>query len=138
LRASKWKKDVAITRLENTLKWRREFGIYDTVNAKHVEPEVNDPTHWLLFLDSDYYYYSFQAVTGKEIVFGYDTAGRPGFYMIPSRQNTDEPKRQIQFAFWMMERCIDLMEPGVEYVVSCQTCHLLGVLNDTETEILIS
>lgn len=41
LRASKWKKDVAITRLENTLKWRREFGIYDLVNAKHVEPEVS-------------------------------------------------------------------------------------------------
>ena len=41
LRASKWKQDAAITRLESTLKWRREFGIYgDIVSAKHVEPEV--------------------------------------------------------------------------------------------------
>lgn len=57
-----------------------------------------------------------EAVTGKEVVYGYDTEGRPGFYMFPSRQNTDEPTRQIQFAVWMLERCIDLMRPGVEYV----------------------
>ncbi|KAF9526403.1 CRAL-TRIO domain-containing protein [Crepidotus variabilis] len=95
LRASKWKVATAITRLEATLKWRREFGIIDVVTAKHVEPE---------------------AVTGKEILFGFDVKGRPSFYMIPSRQNTDEPTRQIQFAFWMIERCIDLMEPGVENI----------------------
>jgi len=34
--------------------------------------------------------------------------------MIPSRQNTDEAKRQIDFAVWMLERSVDLMEPGVE------------------------
>ncbi|PFH47957.1 hypothetical protein AMATHDRAFT_150905 [Amanita thiersii Skay4041] len=96
LRASKWKTATAIQRLENTLKWRREFGIYDLLTPEHVEPE---------------------AVTGKEVVFGYDTDGRPGFYMFPSRQNTDEPTRQIQFAVWMLERCIDLMRPGVETVI---------------------
>lgn len=55
-----------------------------------------------------------QAVTGKEILFGFDLKNRPGFYMFPSRQNTEEPTRQIQFAVWMLERCIDLMGPGVE------------------------
>ena len=40
LRATKWKTDQAIQRLEATLRWRRAFGIYDIVNAKHVEPEV--------------------------------------------------------------------------------------------------
>jgi len=55
-----------------------------------------------------------QAVTGKEVIFGYDTSGRPGFYMFPSRQNTDDPTRQIQFVVWMLERCNDLMGPGVE------------------------
>jgi hypothetical protein len=39
LRASKWKVDVAIQRLEATLKWRREYGMYETVPAD-VEPEV--------------------------------------------------------------------------------------------------
>jgi len=138
LRASKWKKDVAITRLETTLKWRREFGIYDTVNAKHVEPEVKKSLtlHSQLVLGSDFLFFiGFQAVTGKEIVFGYDMAGRPGFYMIPSRQNTDEPTRQIQFAFWMMERCIDLMEPGVEYVVLFRSIIFLESSTTPKTEI---
>ncbi|RDB26323.1 CRAL-TRIO domain-containing protein C23B6.04c [Hypsizygus marmoreus] len=96
LRASKWKTPAAaIHRLEATLKWRREFGLYDLVTASHVEPE---------------------AVTGKEILFGYDVRGRPAFYMFPSRQNTNEATRQIQFAVWMLERSIDLMAPGVETV----------------------
>jgi len=96
------------------LKWRREFGIYgDIVSAKHVEPEVCGQHYHIEMPEG---ITPFQAVTGKEIVFGYDTKGRPGFYMIPSRQNTDEATRQIQFAFWMVERCVDLMEPGVEYV----------------------
>ncbi|KAI0303779.1 CRAL-TRIO domain-containing protein [Multifurca ochricompacta] len=57
------------------------------------------------------------AVTGKEFVFGYDTHGRPALYMIPSRQNTEESPRQIQFAFWMLERALDLTGPGVESIV---------------------
>ncbi|KAJ7158685.1 CRAL-TRIO domain-containing protein [Mycena filopes] len=63
LRASKWKVDVAITRLEATLKWRREYGIYDTITAELVEPES---------------------------------------------------PRQVQVTVWMLERCIDMMPPGVE------------------------
>ncbi|KAG6849783.1 hypothetical protein H0H93_005169 [Arthromyces matolae] len=94
LRAVKWKTaKAAIQRLEATLKWRREYGIYDVVTASHVEPE---------------------AVTGKQVLFGFDVRGRPGLYLFPSRQNTDGPERQIQFTVWMLERTIDLMSPGVE------------------------
>ncbi|EGN98659.1 hypothetical protein SERLA73DRAFT_181226 [Serpula lacrymans var. lacrymans S7.3] len=93
LRATKWDVNEAIKRLEGTLKWRREYGLYDTVTPDLVEPE---------------------AVTGKEFIFGYDTAGRPATYMIPSRQNTEESPRQIQYTVWMLERAIDLMGPGVE------------------------
>ncbi|KAK7463518.1 Phosphatidylinositol transfer protein (PITP) [Stygiomarasmius scandens] len=93
LRATKWKLDSCIQRLEATLKWRREFGLYGKITPAYIEPE---------------------AVTGKEILFGYDTYGRPAFYMIPSRQNTNEATRQIEFAVWMLERCIDLMDDGVE------------------------
>ncbi|KAL0954980.1 hypothetical protein HGRIS_003910 [Hohenbuehelia grisea] len=95
LRATKWVVDKAIERLNVTLKWRREFGLYDHVTASHVEPE---------------------AVTGKEILYGYDVQGRPAFYMIPSRQNTDGAERQIQFAVWMLERSFDVMGPGVESI----------------------
>ncbi|KAF9516938.1 hypothetical protein BS47DRAFT_584425 [Hydnum rufescens UP504] len=34
--------------------------------------------------------------------------------MLPSRQNTDDPVRQLQYTVWTLERCIDLMGPGVE------------------------
>jgi phosphatidylinositol/phosphatidylcholine transfer protein len=57
---------------------------------------------------------NFQAVTGKQITFGYDAKGRPAIYMIPSRQNTADPFRQIQFVVWMLERAMELMGPGVE------------------------
>jgi hypothetical protein len=40
LRAAKWIEATAITRLEDTLKWRREFGLYDKVTPEHVENEV--------------------------------------------------------------------------------------------------
>ncbi|TFK47681.1 CRAL/TRIO domain-containing protein [Heliocybe sulcata] len=93
LRATKWDVSSAIKRLEATLKWRREYGLYSTVTSEHVEPE---------------------ALTGKQVLFGYDVDRRPALYLIPSRQNTDESPRQIQFTVWMLERAIDLMGPGVE------------------------
>ena len=62
-------------------------------------------------------------MTGKLIVFGFDTSGRPATYMLPSRQNTDEATRQLQYTVWVLERCIDLMGPGVEtYVVFAIMC----------------
>ncbi|TRM64418.1 CRAL-TRIO domain-containing protein [Schizophyllum amplum] len=93
LRATKWKPEQSIERLEATLRWRRAFGMYDLVNRKHVEPE---------------------GLTGKSVLYGYDTQHRPALYLLPSKQNTDESPRQIHFTFWFLERTIELMGPGVE------------------------
>ncbi|KAF7327687.1 CRAL/TRIO domain-containing protein [Mycena kentingensis (nom. inval.)] len=93
LRASKWKLDVAKQRLEQTLIWRREYGFYDKLTTELVEPE---------------------ALTGKMVLFGHDLHGRPGLYLLPSKQNTDGPERQVQFTVWMLERTLDLMPAGVE------------------------
>ncbi|KAL0572208.1 Phosphatidylinositol transfer protein (PITP) [Marasmius crinis-equi] len=93
LRAAKWKLPEAIKRLEKTLKWRREYGVYTHITAEYVEPE---------------------GVTGKTFIFGYDVNGRPGFHMCPSRQNTEETPRQVEYTVWMLERCIDLMDANVE------------------------
>ena len=42
LRASKWNLATAKRRLEETLKWRREYGFYDgTLSPESVEPEVS-------------------------------------------------------------------------------------------------
>lgn len=45
---------AAIKRLEETLIWRREYGVYDLITADHVEPEVRPVCHlhtltWLNF-----------------------------------------------------------------------------------------
>ncbi|KAG0695606.1 CRAL TRIO domain-containing protein [Suillus ampliporus] len=93
LRATKWDAKEAIKRLEDTLKWRRDFGVYSKITPELVEPE---------------------ATTGKEFLFGYDTHGRPALYLCPSKQNTEESPRQIHFVVWMLERTVDLMGPGVE------------------------
>ncbi|KAI0925860.1 hypothetical protein AcV5_008475 [Taiwanofungus camphoratus] len=96
LRATKWAgARAAIKRLEETLVWRREFGLYDLLTASHVEPE---------------------ALTGKMVLFGYDADGRPAMYLRPSRQNTEETVRQMHFLTWLLERAVDLMGPGVETI----------------------
>lgn len=96
LRAVKWASSkAAIKRLEETLIWRREFGLYGLITHEHVEPE---------------------ATTGKEVLFGYDVDGRPALYLRPSRQNTGESIRQLHFLTWTLERCVDLMGPGVENI----------------------
>ncbi|KAG2362587.1 CRAL TRIO domain-containing protein [Suillus spraguei] len=93
LRATNWNADMAIKRLEDTLKWRREFGIYDKITPEYIEPE---------------------AKSGKEFIFGYDTHGRPAIYVSPSKLAAEESPRTTQFTVWMAERSFDLMGPGVE------------------------
>ncbi|KAG2051416.1 CRAL/TRIO domain-containing protein [Suillus hirtellus] len=93
LRATNWNADTTIKRLEDTLKWRREFGIYDKITPECVEPE---------------------ATTGKAFLFGYDTRGRPAIYVSPSKVGADESLRTMQLMVWMAERAFDLMGPGVE------------------------
>lgn len=41
LRGSRWKAPDTIQRLEATLKWRRDFGLYTRVNANLVEKEAS-------------------------------------------------------------------------------------------------
>ena len=92
LRASKWNEAFATTRLQATLVWRREF---------HVESHTAD-------------YISQENETGKQVIFGYDNAGRPCLYLNPHRQNTKGREKQMQHLVFMLERCIDLIPPGQE------------------------
>ncbi|KAL7922498.1 CRAL-TRIO domain-containing protein [Trichoderma austrokoningii] len=92
LRATKWSVDDAAKRLLATLAWRREYGI-DDFSPEHISPEQE---------------------TGKQIILGFDRQGRPCQYLNPGRQNTDSSPRQIQHLFYMVERVVDMMPPGVE------------------------
>lgn len=92
LRASKWNEAHAVTRLQATLAWRREF---------KVESHTAD-------------YISEENETGKQIIFGYDNDGRPCLYLNPHKQNTKGREKQMQHLVFMLERCIDLIPPGQE------------------------
>lgn len=92
LRACKWSSSDAITRLQRTLTWRREYGM-EKLTADYISPENE---------------------TGKQIILGYDIHGRPCLYLLPSNQNTEKSDRQIQHLVFMLERVIDLMGPDQE------------------------
>lgn len=92
LRATTWDVAQAETRLENTLVWRREYGL-----EKHTKD-----------------YISIENETGKQVILGWDNHGRTCQYLRPSKQNTERSDRQIQHLVFMLERAIDLMPPGQE------------------------
>lgn len=92
LRATKWDVRQAKKRLTDTIAWRREFGV------ESLDPEEMAK----------------EAKCGKETVLGYDKLARPVHYMHPHRSDTKESPRQMQFAVFLLERCIDMMPPGVE------------------------
>ncbi|PHH60313.1 hypothetical protein CDD81_1868 [Ophiocordyceps australis] len=92
LRATRWSVDEAAKRLHGTLGWRREYGL-DGFTAEYISPEQE---------------------TGKQFILGYDGGGRPCQYLNPGRQNTEQSARQVHHLFYMMERVVDVMPPGVE------------------------
>jgi hypothetical protein len=94
LRATKWNVSQAITRLQQTLTWKREYGVYE-FTAEYIEPEQ---------------------LTGKQIILGYDNDGRPCHYMDPSKQNTKESDRQLHHLVYMLDAAIALMPPGQETI----------------------
>ncbi|KAI0119140.1 CRAL/TRIO domain-containing protein [Daldinia grandis] len=87
LRATKWHEKDAEKRLQETLAWRREYGV-EELTADHIGPEN---------------------ATGKQILLGYDKHCRPCHYLNPGRQNTEVSPRQVQHLVFMLERVIDLM-----------------------------
>lgn len=95
LRASKWNVKHAKKRLEDTLVWRRTFG---------VDPEKS-LTPDLVSVENE---------TGKELILGYDMNSRPCLYLKPGNQNTKSSHRQVQHLVYMLERAIDMMYPGQE------------------------
>lgn len=92
LRATNWNLAQAETRLQNTLVWRREYG---------VERHTPD-------------YISIENATGKQVNIGWDINSRPCLYLRPSKQNTEKSERQIEHLVFMLERAIDLLPPGQE------------------------
>lgn len=92
LRATKWDVQEAANRVQATLIWRHQYGL-----EKHT-PEYISPEN----------------ATGKQVIQGYDTAGRPCLYLNPGKQNTERSNKQVEHLVFMLERTLDLMPPGQE------------------------
>lgn len=100
LRASKWKVEVAVLRIEDTLLWRRTFGV---VNIPHVTDPAKVITPALVEPEN---------ATGKNLIVGYDHDNRPCLYLRNGYQNTSPLIRQVQHLVFMLERVIQFMPPG--------------------------
>lgn len=92
LRATSWNVQDATKRLLATLAWRREFKV-EQITADHVGIENE---------------------TGKQFIFGFDNNARPVLYQCPGRQNTKKSERQIEHMVFMLEKLIQMMDPGQE------------------------
>lgn len=93
LRATKFvSASAAATRLQQTLTWRREYGLHK-FTPEYISPENE---------------------TGKQVILGYDNDGRPCLYLNPSKQNTQKSDRQLHHLVYMLEKVIDLMPEGQE------------------------
>lgn len=95
LKATNWELNKSIERLIKTLAWRRQFGIAcmgeengDKLSSDSIEMEN---------------------ATGKQVILGFDTSGRPILYLKPGRQNTKTSHRQVQHLVFMLERVIEFM-----------------------------
>jgi hypothetical protein len=110
LRAASWTAPTAIGRLEQTLKWRRDWGMYSDINDPEVAKDVRVP----LLLRSFWAHAIVKLASGGTFVFGYDKNQCPVIHVIPSKIKTDDPQRQTRMLVWMLERSIDLTGPGVE------------------------
>ncbi|MBW0503493.1 hypothetical protein O181_043208 [Austropuccinia psidii MF-1] len=98
LRADKWDLEKSKARIEETIVWRRECGC-DELDFTNLAADLRQ-----------------EAETGKMFVLGFDNLNRPIVHMRPRFQNSNVGPKRFAFAFWLIDRAIDLMPRGVESV----------------------
>ncbi|OAV99299.1 hypothetical protein PTTG_06766 [Puccinia triticina 1-1 BBBD Race 1] len=99
LRADKWELAKCQARLEETIVWRRSLG------GDGIEIEEQAAT------------LKTEASSGKMFTLGFDNIGRPIVHMRPRHQSTGTSGHRFPLAFWLIDRAIDLMPPGVESIL---------------------
>mmetsp|Transcript_2312 Transcript_2312/g.3228 ORF Transcript_2312/g.3228 Transcript_2312/m.3228 type:complete len:267 (+) Transcript_2312:162-962(+) len=90
LRAQDWNIDVAETKLNDTIRWREEFGV-ETLSKDHFDVIQNE------------------ASTGKIYARGFDKQGRVIVYMRPAAENTKNHEGNIIHLVYHMERATKIL-----------------------------
>ena len=90
----KWNFKDTISKLVETLVWRREFGLtYDpTLKDTNVTCDLIEPEN----------------KTGKQVIMGYDKNGSVLLYLKDGLQNTEPSQRQVQQMIFMIDQCVML------------------------------
>ena len=90
----KWDKHQTISKLIETLVWRREFGLtYD--------PALKDTNVNCDLIESE-------NKTGKQVILGYDKNGSVLLYLKDGLQNTEPSQTQVQQMIFMIDQCVML------------------------------
>lgn len=95
MRAAKWKYEDAQRRIVNTMEWRRDY-----------KPDLIPPEEVRI-----------ESETGKIILTGFDTDGRPIIYMRPGRENTQTSPRQLRHLCFILERARDMLPEHQDSIV---------------------
>ncbi|KAH9452631.1 hypothetical protein MJO28_008465 [Puccinia striiformis f. sp. tritici] len=99
LRADKWELAKCKARLEDTIVWRRSLS-GDGIDIEEQALIIRN-----------------EAQCGKMFTLGFDKVGRPIVHMRPRHQSTGPSGNRFPLAFWLIDRAIDLMPPGVESIL---------------------
>lgn len=99
LRADKWDLSKCQARIQETIAWRRDCGCDGIGIAEHAD------------------LIKAEAQAGKMFTLGFDNLGRPIVHMRPRYQSSATTNNRFPMAFWLIDRAIDLMPPGVESVL---------------------
>mmetsp|Transcript_27958 Transcript_27958/g.71129 ORF Transcript_27958/g.71129 Transcript_27958/m.71129 type:complete len:280 (-) Transcript_27958:349-1188(-) len=95
LRARNWKVEKAAKKLEKTLAWRREYGVYDLHPTDLAEVQEH----------------------GKLYRHGGDKYGRPALVMRPWREKDREHPKNLKLLVHHLEKLTDDMRGGVEKLI---------------------
>ncbi|CEP64358.1 phosphatidylinositol transporter LALA0_S11e02278g [Lachancea lanzarotensis] len=101
LRSTNWDAREAIERLEKTITWRREFGLFEANGGVCALSELAKAT-------------KMENETGKMYLLGYDRQQRPLLHIKTGRQNTEPSFAQIQQLIYMIESAEVMMPVGVD------------------------
>lgn len=119
LRACNWNTAEAIKRLESSVVWRREYGIYNGIYGKYDSKFENYGISELSKKELSPDVVKHESESGKQILFGYDKGCRPCLYLYSGKENTKPSETQVQFLIFMIEATINYMPQGQDKLALC-------------------
>lgn len=120
LRGCNWDVDETIKRLENSIVWRREYGIANSIFGDRLDPKWSEhQIKELIDTQISPEKVVEESLTGKQLIIGFDHGCRPCLYLYNGRGNTKPSDTQIQFLIFMLECAISYMPQGQDKLTLC-------------------